>query len=562
MKLSTSAALALGAAVSTAFAEQQVLGKGNHQHHLNRPHIIQEPLDKPSSAEDLLSSIGSNVESAWEQVQNVVPDMEALAGIKDDVLAALKAANGLPPKKATKKPDSQWDYHVSGKDVQSEWVDSQVAGEPKHRAVGGRLENYKLRAKKVDPSVLGVDPDVKQYSGYLDDEENDKHLFYWFFESRNDPANDPVVLWLNGGPGCSSLTGLFMELGPSSVDGNGKLKYNDYSWNNNASVIFLDQPVNVGYSYSGKQVTNTRDAGKDIYALLTLFFKQFPEYAKQPFHIAGESYAGHYIPVFAAEILSHENRNINLQSILIGNGLTDGLTQYAYYRPMACGEGGYEAVLDDAQCESMDAALPRCQSLIEGCYKSGSVWSCVPASIYCNNAMIGPYQRTGRNVYDIRGPCTGGDLCYAEIGYISDFLNQEHVREALGAEVDSYDGCNMDINRNFLFAGDWFQPYHRLVPGILEEIPVLIYAGDADYICNWLGNQAWSNQLEWSGHDGFSKAEIKDLVVDDEKYGKVKSSGNFTFMQVFQAGHMVPFDQPKPSLDFYNRWLGGEWFSS
>jgi cathepsin A (carboxypeptidase C) len=77
---------------------------------------------------------------------------------------------------------------------------------------------------------------------------------------------------------------------------------------------------------------------------LTLFFQKFPQYAKQDFHIAGESYAGHYIPVFTAEILSHKNRNINLKSVLIGNGLTDGFTQYEHYRPMACGEGGYPAV--------------------------------------------------------------------------------------------------------------------------------------------------------------------------------------------------------------------------
>src|SRR3954453_1982932 len=99
-----------------------------------------------------------------------------------------------------------------------------------------------------------------------------------FFESRNDPKNEPVVLWLNGGPGCSSLTGLFLELGPSSVNKKIELVYNPYSWNSNASVIFLDQPVNVGYSYSGSTVSNTVAAGKDVYALLTLFFKQFPEY--------------------------------------------------------------------------------------------------------------------------------------------------------------------------------------------------------------------------------------------------------------------------------------------
>jgi cathepsin A (carboxypeptidase C) len=388
-----------------------------------------------------------------------------------------------------------------------------------------------------------------------------------FFESRNDPKNDPVVLWLNGGPGCSSLTGLFLELGPSSINKAGKLVNNEFSWNNNASVIFLDQPVNVGYSYSSQSVSNTVAAGKDVYALLTLFFHQFPEYAKQDFHIAGESYAGHYIPVFASEILSHEPRNINLKSVLIGNGLTDGHTQYGFYRPMACGEGGYPAVLTPSECQSMDNALPRCQSLIQSCYDSESVWSCVPASIYCNNAMMGPYQKTGRNVYDIRGKCEdGNNLCYSALGYITKYLNRRDVMEALGVEVSGYESCNFDINRNFLFQGDWMQPFHRLVPGLLEKLPVLIYAGDADFICNWLGNQAWTDALDWPGNKDFNRADIEKLRVGGsskgDSYGNVKSSGHLTFMQIFQAGHMTPMDQPEPSLDFLNRWLSGEWYNS
>ena len=387
-----------------------------------------------------------------------------------------------------------------------------------------------------------------------------------FFESRNDPENDPVVLWLNGGPGCSSLTGLFLELGPASIDKNLKIIDNPYSWNNNASVIFLDQPVNVGYSYSGGSVSDTVAAGKDVYALLSLFFKQFPEYATQDFHIAGESYAGHYIPVFASEILAHKKRNINLQSVLIGNGLTDALNQYEYYQPMACGEGGYPAVLDESSCQSMENALPRCLSMIESCYSSESVWSCVPASIYCNNALLGPYQRTGQNVYDVRGKCEdSSNLCYSELGYISEWLNKESVREALGAEVDGYDSCNMDINRNFLFHGDWMKPFHRLVPGLLEQIPVLIYAGDADFICNWLGNKAWSDALEWPGHKDYASASMEDLKISDgdnkgDKFGQVKSSGNFTFMRIYGAGHMVPLDQPEAGVEFLNRWIQGEWF--
>ncbi|PBP22713.1 putative carboxypeptidase Y [Diplocarpon rosae] len=548
MKLLASSVL-LGAASAAISSQQEIL-----KNPLEGQNPSQEAA-QPSNA--WLKSLGhlaesmkdmtAEVKAAWDEVAMYFPEeME-------------KASLFSTPKPHTKKPDSTWDFVVKGADVQSVWVEN--ANGEKEREIDGKLESYTLRAKHVDPSKLGVDK-VKQYSGYLDDDENDKHLFYWFFESRNDPKNDPVILWLNGGPGCSSLTGLFLELGPSSIDKNLKLHSNPYSWNANASVIFLDQPVNVGYSYSSSPVSNTIAAGKDVYALLTLFFKQFPEYAKQDFHIAGESYAGHYIPAFTSEILSHKKRNINLKSILIGNGLTDGLTQYEYYKPMACGKGGYPAVLDESECQAMEKALPRCQSLIQSCYDSESIWSCVPASIYCNNAMIGPYQKTGQNVYDIRGQCEdSNNLCYPALGWISDFLNKADVQAELGVEVSSYDSCNFDINRNFLFQGDWMQPFHRLVPEILEEIPVLIYAGDADFICNWLGNQAWTEALDWPGQKGFNEAEIKDIELDSgDKYGKIKNSGNFTFLQIFGAGHMVPMDQPEASLDFLNRWVGGEWF--
>ncbi|KAK0621431.1 extracellular carboxypeptidase [Bombardia bombarda] len=541
--------LLLGAASAASFQDQaqHVLSDGfSKANEAMRP--FAEAFADAASFEDAVKGMDLKTKALWDEIKMLVPD------------SAFDHPTWLSKPKPHKRRHD-WDHVVKGADVQKLWVQD-TDGKDSHREVDGRIEDYNLRVKSVDPSKLGVDS-VKQFSGYLDDEAADKHLFYWFFESRNDPKNDPVVLWLNGGPGCSSLTGLFLELGPSSIDKKLKIVNNEWSWNNNASVIFLDQPVNVGYSYSGSSVSNTVAAGKDVYALLTLFFHQFPEYAKQDFHIAGESYAGHYIPVFASEILSHKNRNINLKSVLIGNGLTDGYTQYEHYRPMACGDGGYPAVLDESECQSMDNALPRCQSLIKNCYDSGSVWSCVPASIYCNNAMIGPYQKTGQNVYDIRSKCEdSSNLCYSALGWISEYLNKQDVMDALGVEVSGYDSCNFDINRNFLFQGDWMQPFHRLVPNILKEIPVLIYAGDADYICNWLGNQAWTEALEWPGKRAFNKASRGDLTLAGAKkeYGKVKAAGNFTFIQIYGAGHMVPMDQPESSLDFLNRWLSGEWF--
>lgn len=444
------------------------------------------------------------------------------------------------PRPGSLQPKTDWDFTVRSEDVQ----------------------NYQLRLNKIaDPKLLGIDPDVKQYSGYLDVEEEDKHFFFYAFESRNDPKKDPVVLWLNGGPGCSSLTGLFFELGPSSINSDLKPVYNPFSWNSNATVIFLDQPVNVGYSYSSKGVFNTVAAGKDVYSFLQLFFKQFPEYnSGQTFHIAGESYAGHYIPDFASEILSHpkeEGRIFNLDSVLIGNGLTDPLNQYPHYRPMACGDGGEPAVLGPDECQAMDDSLGRCLGLIESCYDTESVWTCVPAAIYCNNAELAPFQQTGKNVYDVRKECKG-NLCYDDMQYSEEYLNLDYVKRALGAEVDNYESCNFDINRNFLFAGDWMKPFVKGVTNILNQgLPVLVYAGDKDFICNWLGNKAWTDVLPWKEAEGFSKAQVRPwkASLTGEKAGELKSFAQLSYLRVYDGGHMVPYDQPENSLSMLNEWI-------
>lgn len=99
------------------------------------------------------------------------------------------------------------------------------------------FSDYALRV--TDPDIC--DPNVEQHSGYLDISD-EKHLFFWFFESRTSPEDAPLVLWLNGGPGCSSSAGLLMELGPCRIqEGGQNVSYNEHGWNSHANIIFLDQ---------------------------------------------------------------------------------------------------------------------------------------------------------------------------------------------------------------------------------------------------------------------------------------------------------------------------------
>lgn len=351
------------------------------------------------------------------------------------------------------------------------------------------------------------------------------------------------------------MSGLFAELGPSSFPNEDrKMVRNKYAWNNNASVIFLDQPVGTGFSYTDKQQTSTSlAAAKDVYSLLTLFFQQFPQYAKQDFHIAGESYAGHYIPSTGAEIFSHSSRNINLKSLLIGNGLTDELSQYPYYGPMACGKGGWPAARPKSDCDKLDREMPACLKEIQACYDSSNVSTCSHAEDTCNTLILNFYRPSDRSDYDVR---EHPPIVY---DYSQDFLTSNKTRKAIGAET-SFTDCSGSVHSAFSKAGDWMLPIHRKVPGLLAKIPVLVYAGDADWICNWLGNQAWTNNLEWPGKAAFNSAATKPATLPNGKeYGTIKHANGLAFMRVYAASHFVPSDQPEGSLNMFNRWIGGEW---
>lgn len=140
-------------------------------------------------------------------------------------------------------------------------------------------------------------------------------------------------MWTNGGPGCSSALGLYMELGPCQIVGPDlKPEYNPFSWNSKASIFFIDQPVGVGFSYAdyGEHVGTTEDAAFDIAAFVAIFFQTFDKFKGREFHLAGESYGGRYLPVFASAIadqniwlVSRGLEPINLKSVMIGNGFTD-----------------------------------------------------------------------------------------------------------------------------------------------------------------------------------------------------------------------------------------------
>ncbi|KAI6125159.1 Alpha/Beta hydrolase protein, partial [Pisolithus croceorrhizus] len=353
------------------------------------------------------------------------------------------------------------------------------------------FSQHQLRV--TEPSLC--DPLVKQYSGYLD-VTNDKHLFFWFFESRNIPESAPLLLWLNGGLGCSSSTGLFFELGPCSISDHGfNTTYNSYSWNTHANIIFLDQPVSVGFSYAedSTSVDNSQLAAKDVYAFLELFLTRFPAYSKQPFHLAAESYSGIYVPNIASPIHSENKKialapngllKINLESVIIGNGLMDGYIQYASMPDYLC-EGPY-LIFDNPngqECVSLRSTRVRtCQRLIRACCISKFRFVCSSAEFVCNLQFYTAVQSSGLNPYDVRLACDpeeNGPLCYKQMSWVERYMNIPEVKAAIGvAPQRLFKACNMGVNLAFLRQGDSVWDMPALLPELINSgIRLLVYAG-------------------------------------------------------------------------------------
>lgn len=181
---------------------------------------------------------------------------------------------------------------------------------------------------------------AEQVSGYFKlNRTHDAFMFYFFFENRAADPKAPLVLWMTGGPGCSSELAVFYENGPFKITDDLQLKPNEYGWDVAANLIYVDQPIGTGFSYSDDPrdtVYGGHGVGLDMLDFLLEFLEARPQYKDSDFFITGESYGGHYVPAVAHRVFSYNKhvpveKRINFKGLAIGNGLTNPAIQYGAY---------------------------------------------------------------------------------------------------------------------------------------------------------------------------------------------------------------------------------------
>ncbi|KAL6846443.1 hypothetical protein ACP4OV_023891 [Aristida adscensionis] len=406
----------------------------------------------------------------------------------------------------------------------------------------------KIAALPGQPDGVGFD----QYGGYVTvDEKKGRALFYYLVEAAQDAAAKPLLLWLNGGPGCSSLGyGAMIELGPFRVNSDNKtLSRNENAWNNEANVLFLESPAGVGFSYSNTSSDYNKSGDQrtadDAYVFLVNWLEKFPEYKGRSFYISGESYAGHYVPQLATTILSHNIESkrtiINLQGILVGNPYLDdnkntkGQIDYLWSHGVISDEVWANITKN---CKFSPPDSNACSDAMAA-YDSGDISGYNIYSPVCIKEPNGKYFSSSK----VPGidPCSGF--------YIDAYLNDPMVQKAFHARRATWSGCtNLD----------WKDAPVTMIPTIkwlLEHgLPVWLFSGDFDAICPLTATRYSVTDLELSISEPWRPWMAKKEVGG---YVQQYSSG-LVLASVRGAGHQVPYFQPERALVIVSSFLKGK----
>ncbi|KAG0147667.1 hypothetical protein CROQUDRAFT_61494 [Cronartium quercuum f. sp. fusiforme G11] len=425
----------------------------------------------------------------------------------------------------------------------------------------------------TDSGICESRKGVHTYSGYIPTNVN-QSMFFWLFEARENSNEAPLVLWLNGGPGSSSMIALFQEHGPCRVklDSSG-LDDNIYSWSQSANIIYLDQPIGTGYSYGTTVVKTSFEAAITVYNALQLFYLDpiFSKFVGRDFGLWTESYGGHYGPNMVDFFLRmnarvHETGNfiIPVKTLGIGNGLISPLAQYPQLITYAK-KNPYRQLISDQMIQNLTKYYNSpggCKALIIECQRTLNPRRCSAAQDLCNNDILLP--AVGKaDFYDVRV-----DDPNPYPPDLNPILTKKDFRDKIGAEVNWTESSDL-VYENFFQSGDWMLDSSTKLERIINSgIRTLIFAGDADYIVNYMGVEAMVDTLKTKFSTHYRQQNFTNWIIDGELAGFYKNSGTLSYLRILGAGHKVPaygngkLKPGKVALIFFQQILSNHSISS
>jgi vitellogenic carboxypeptidase-like protein len=390
------------------------------------------------------------------------------------------------------------------------------------------------------------------YTGYIMvNQTTNTSLFYSLSSAANKSlsAPNPLILWMQGGPGCSSLYGVWMEFGPWLVVVNGSnltMQERDITWATYYHILTIDNPCTVGFNQRGTcNITSTQQAMVEVYYFLLSFFKAYPQLTNNPFYIFGESYGGKYIPYLAYEIITRGAKGFNFSGIGIGNAWTSPIVQLDVFARSTYSMGVIGQNFRDQLIlyQTTGKANMINQQWINGT----NMFNLVEDLLTDFNSTGGIFLNNYRD-YSATEPII------VTYGLTQSFLNSTSTKQWFNVTPDfNYILCNGDVY--VWWYPDFMQSVSDILSVVIQNTRVLLFNGADDIEVNTSGVLDFIGELSWPGIKKFQKAPKQIWNSTQGVLGTAKTYNNLTFVTVYKAGHMVPFYQPYSALDMVLRFI-------
>eukprot|EP01080_Neovahlkampfia_damariscottae_P006360 gene6360-10366_t len=384
------------------------------------------------------------------------------------------------------------------------------------------------------------------HTGYLDVARNIStgKMFYWFFESESKPT-DPLIIWLQGGPGCSSMIGLFFGNGPLRFEKT-TIASNPFTWSKNANLLFIDQPIGTGFSWTnGDKVTSSKESAKDLHIALQQFFILFPTQQTNDFYFAGESYAAKWIPYLYQEIKQQNIMKLNIKGALIESANFDPKIQHSVYPDL----GYYMGITNYRDHVESNEMYEKCAAdLDKQNWANAKKSTCSP--LFAEKLV----QHTGLSPYDSRKDIS--DL--NEISLLINYLTRTDVKTALAIDSSSvYHNCDSTVFN--LFEEEFYKPLPpNLFTDLVSNMKVLLYTGQFDLKSGFLGMNEYIRKLQWPGSFYMNSYQPKLFSTANDVYGNYNTYKNLTRMVIYQSGHLVSQTQGPVTQIMMNKFIKNE----